>query len=93
VYIYIYITPLPPPPPPPTPMRSPCHRLNAAPWLWLPEAASATDSFHVGLASLLLEHLNPDLPVFFEFAHGLLYNQVLRRTQLRGILPRHAARC
>jgi hypothetical protein len=52
------------------------HRLNAAPWLWLPEAVNNADTFHVGLASMILDRLNPTLPVFFEFAHGLLYNQV-----------------
>jgi hypothetical protein len=51
-------------------------RLNAAPWLWLPEAASATDSYHLGLTSMVLDQLNPSLPVFFEFAHGLGFNSV-----------------
>lgn len=53
-----------------------CNILQAAPWFYLPHAANASDPYLIGFADLVISTLNPDLPIYYEFAHGLGYNSV-----------------
>jgi hypothetical protein len=59
-----------------------CNQVRAVPWLPLPRAVDANDSYLRGIANLLVTTLDPSLNVIFEFAHGLLFGQVRFRLRL-----------
>ena len=64
-----------------------CNQVQAAPWFVLPAAVDADDAWHAFAAAHVLAQLDAALPVYFEYAHGVLYNQwdKARATVVQGI--------